>query len=152
MLIGNSQPHGQVLRSRGTAGFTFLEIMAALVILSLGIVAIYRAFLFSLGVESHLRHRLHALALLEDRLARIEKLYNDERRFSPRLRNERIVERVGQKEMVFQLVVVAQQGMPLKEIEQVNVQLAWDEQDHFYVVRRSLFFYRPRDEGKAPES
>ena len=150
MLIGNSDPQRRAIGSRGDAGFTFLEIMTALVILSLGIIAIYRAFLFSLGVESHLRHRLHAIVLLEDRLARIEKLYNDNRRFSPRLQNEHIREKIGGREVVFPLVVAAQKDAPLKEMEKVDVRLAWPEQGHFYVWQRSLFFYRPKDESSPP--
>ena len=54
-------------------GFTFIEIMVTLVILSVGIVGVYQALFQSLDHMSRLTSRLYANILLEDQLAVIER-------------------------------------------------------------------------------
>lgn len=53
------------------AGFTFLECMAAIAILSLGLVVIYRALGISLDIQNDLYYRLYARNFLETRTDRI---------------------------------------------------------------------------------
>jgi prepilin-type N-terminal cleavage/methylation domain-containing protein len=57
-----------VLTLKTPAGFTFLECMAAIAILSLGVVAIYRAFSLSLDIQNDLYYRLYARNFLETRI------------------------------------------------------------------------------------
>jgi len=54
-------------------GFTFIEIMVTLVILSVGIVGVYQALFKSLDHMSRLKSRLYANILLDDQIATIER-------------------------------------------------------------------------------
>lgn len=54
-------------------GFTFIEIMVTLVILSVGIVGVYQALFASLDHMSRLKGRLYADILLEEQIAVIER-------------------------------------------------------------------------------
>jgi len=57
-------------------GYTFIELMVAISILSIGIVAIYQALLTSLNYQSQLSCRLYALSLIEHKISEIQKVYS----------------------------------------------------------------------------
>lgn len=54
-------------------GFTFIEIMVTLIILSVGIVGVYQALFKSLDLMSRLNSRLYANILLDDQIATVER-------------------------------------------------------------------------------
>ena len=54
-------------------GYTFIEIMVTLVILSVGIVGVYQALFKSLDHMTRLNSRLYADILLDDQIATIER-------------------------------------------------------------------------------
>ena len=54
------------------SAFTLMEVMVTLVILSIGMVGIYRAFLSSLNYQEHILARLHAVNAASDEFARAE--------------------------------------------------------------------------------
>ncbi len=56
---------------RGNA-FTFLEVMVSLVILSVGITGIYRAFLTALNYQRYVLTKLYTVNVLSDEFARAE--------------------------------------------------------------------------------
>ena len=55
-------------------GFTFFEVMVTIVILSVGIVGIYRVFLISLNHQQYVIKRLSAINILSDESARVENM------------------------------------------------------------------------------
>ncbi len=64
LLIGNK-----------AKGFTFVEIMVALVVLSAGIVMIYKSFFMYVDHLSYLTCRLHASQMIESKIADITHSY-----------------------------------------------------------------------------
>ena len=62
----------EVSRIPGNLGFTFMEVMVVVVILSVSITGIYRAFLQSLRAQDSLLIRLHTINILSDEFARAE--------------------------------------------------------------------------------
>src|SRR5262245_8551690 len=61
----------------GQKGFTFLEIMITIVVLSTGIVAIYKTFLLCLDHQRYLTHRLYASNLIDRRTAQLQALFRE---------------------------------------------------------------------------
>jgi len=55
-------------------GFTFIEVLVTLVILSTGIIAIFQSFLRSLDYMSHINKRLYATVKLDDRIDVIQRM------------------------------------------------------------------------------
>src|SRR5262249_2192122 len=55
--------------------FTFIEVMVATAVLSLGIVLIYKSFFISLNVLEHLTNRLYALVLLDNKIVDMQKQF-----------------------------------------------------------------------------
>jgi len=58
-------------------GFTFVEIMIALVILSSGIVMIYKSFFLSVDYLSYLTCRLYASQMIESKIADLSRSYRE---------------------------------------------------------------------------
>ncbi len=59
-------------RVRSTRGFTLIEIMLTVAVLSAGIALIYRALLASLDFQTHLVHRLYAVHLLDQKAEQLK--------------------------------------------------------------------------------
>ncbi len=57
-------------------GFTFVEVLVTLVILSTGIIAILQSFLKSLDYIKHINNRMYAIVLLDDRTDTIQRMLN----------------------------------------------------------------------------
>ena len=58
-------------------GFTFIEVMVTLVILSSGIVMIYKSFFLCLDYLSYLTCRLYASQMIESKIADISRSYQE---------------------------------------------------------------------------
>jgi prepilin-type N-terminal cleavage/methylation domain-containing protein len=71
--IGNNWTPAQRLLSH-SSGFTFVEIMVTLVVLSIGITGIMKTYLFSLNRLSYLSNRLYASLTLDNHIAKIERM------------------------------------------------------------------------------
>lgn len=70
----NSQYSARGLHLCRETAFTFFEIMIALVILSVGMTGIYRAFLTALNYQQYILTRLHVINILSDEFARAENV------------------------------------------------------------------------------
>jgi prepilin-type N-terminal cleavage/methylation domain-containing protein len=60
-----------------TQGFTFVEIMVTLVILSAGIVMIYKSFFLCVDYLSYLTCRLYASQMIENKMADVSRSYRE---------------------------------------------------------------------------
>ena len=60
-------------KRRGERGLTFIEVMVTAVILSAGLVAVYRSFFTGVDYLNHLACRLHALNMIEGRVSTSER-------------------------------------------------------------------------------
>lgn len=64
---------------RNPQGFTFVEVMVTLVVLSVGITAIMKTYIYSLDRMNYLSNRVYATLLIDNHVAKIErilKVYN----------------------------------------------------------------------------
>ncbi len=110
----------------GNDGFTFIEIMVTLAILSLGLTVILKSFLVSLDHLEHLTNRLYASLLLDNRISSIERTLRAYKALPFDLNHQEKIA-VGAKETEFT------QKMSIKEVEdyadvfQLDLTLTWQE-------------------------
>ena len=68
-------PTGNDLHQKG---FSFLEVMVAVMVLSAGLVLIYKSFFIVLDYTNHLACRLQADILLDEKIAALNRLLQDQ--------------------------------------------------------------------------
>src|SRR3989338_1352826 len=69
-----TSPIGNDLRKNSKRGFSFLEVMVAVMVLSGGLISIYKSFFTSLDYTNHLTIRLQANILLDEKIATLNRL------------------------------------------------------------------------------
>ena len=128
-----------------SSGFTFIEVLLAVVILAGGIVLVYRAFLSSLAVQEHLANRQVALMLLEDQQTRVDLFYRANKKLPAEVNGSPLLVPVGAKVIPFQFAAVTVAGEPLPNMDRVELQVNWPERGRAQTMKRRLFFYHPPD-------
>ena len=71
-------PIGSDLRRNRKRGFSFLEVMVAMMVLSGGLVLIYKSFFIALDYTNHLTCRLQANVLLDEKICELNRLLQDQ--------------------------------------------------------------------------
>jgi len=126
-------------RVGGQKGHTFLELMVAVSILSVGIVAIYQGLLKSLEYQSQLSSRLYAMNLLDHEAALIEKKFQTEGQF-PIAENGKIVETsLDYHDIAFQFEIRAGTFANLEGLQQAEITLTWLDQGRTLSLKRSIY-------------
>ncbi len=121
-------------------GFSFIEIMTTVAVLSLGIVAIYQSFFKSLDYLNHMTYRLHALSILANKVELIQKRLE--------VTGELVLTGVspasayinGRNVDFAENVHVSQVGS-LKNIYKLDVVLSWRESGRAITMSRSCYVY-----------
>ena len=120
------------------SGFTFIEVMVALAVLSFGIVMIFKTCIVSLDRLSYLTNRIYATTLLDNRIAIIERMLRVYKILPFELNRKEIIN-VGSKKIEFS------QKMSLGEVEdfadvfKLDISLIWDEQNKEMRLSRSAY-------------
>ena len=70
MLLIGIKRHRRLFSKRG---FSFIEVMVTVVILSVGLVSIFQTFIISMDRMSHLTQRIYATHLLDNQIITIER-------------------------------------------------------------------------------
>jgi prepilin-type N-terminal cleavage/methylation domain-containing protein len=107
------------------AGFTFVEVMVTLVVLTGGIVFIYRTFFICVDYLSRLSLRLHASELIDTKIADISRLFRENRNVSFERGPMVVSEEVNRKHIEFHYRV---QLVPVSGYEgmyRLEVGLSW---------------------------
>lgn len=122
-------------------GFTFFEVMVAVVILAVGIVGIYRAFLISLKYQKYLLTRLHIVNFLSSQFARFENDVISGKQISFQKEVSQIDVPVDRRsnvslESISEDVFDRQNGPSI-----LKVKLLWDQGGKVQTFRRSSFVY-----------
>lgn len=125
---------------RSNKGFTFIEIMVTLAILSVGLVAIFRSFFVCLDYVNHLTYRLHGLTLLENRLADIEKKYRANGHFNFSPGSEIEIVSINNKDVEFSYRTAINPFEEVPGLHAVDVSILWDERNKAYEVSKTAYF------------
>lgn len=121
-------------------GFTFIEVMVTLVILSTGIVAIFQSLLVSLDQIDYLTHRLHASNEIENVLFIKEKMLRQYKELSLNLGEEKTLP-VGNKTLSVDQKITISEIESYPDIFKIQLRLGWTEGERKIELTRENFIY-----------
>lgn len=142
---GNKRRYSSGDRLRKRAGFSFIEVMVTTAVLSFGIVMIYKAFLVSLNQLTYINHRLYAMALLDNKIVSLQKLFEASKEIPFGGAQETEQGQFGQKTVDFSYAMDFKTVEDLNNIFQLDIKLLWKEGRHDVGISRSVYLtcYRP---------
>ena len=119
-------------------GFTFIEIMVTLIILSVGLVSILKSYIISLDQMSHLTNRLYATTILDNQISLIERTLRIEKKFPVSLEP---IERMnaGGKKVIFQPNIKISEIADYVEIFKLDIDISWIEGRYQRKLSRSAY-------------
>lgn len=120
-------------------GFTFVEVMMAAAILSLGIVLIYRSFFASLNYLEHVTYRLHANTLLDNKIAAVQKIYEDTHQPPPAAQSDSTSLTLNHKNIDFRFILKTDQALALENIYEVAASVEWREHGREIHLTREFY-------------
>ncbi len=121
-------------------GYTFLELMITVTILSIGIVGIYKVLLAALDYQTQLSCRLYAANLMEHEIALLENQFASSGEF-PSEENGKLIEAVLDHRNVpfqFSLVSAAVENN-IAGLLPVTVVLSWPDRGHTINTKRDIY-------------
>jgi|GEM_PF-532679 len=127
---------GTVLR--GERGITFIEVMVTAVILSAGLVAIYRSFFIGLDYLQHLSCRLYALNLIEGKIASAEQNFRSLKDFDIGPLTDTAV--INNHPVEFHFTVSVVPVGNLLSVFKLDIALSWAERNRIVTISRSTYF------------
>ena len=131
-----SKKRGHLLFSN--SGFTFVEVMVALAVLSLGIVIIFKGFITSLDRLSYLTNRLYATTLLDNRITGIERMLRLYETLPFELNRKEKVN-VGSREIEFRQRMSISEVDDFADVFELDLSLLWDSGDREMILSRSAY-------------
>ena len=133
----------------GKEGFSFVEVMVAVAVLALGIVVIYRSFFVCLDYINHVSNRLHAMVLINNRIATMQKDFELNGEAPASHRDQTETAWIHSKPVVFHSSVDVRTVDNLEGLYQLDASLWWNERGRDVRIWRSAFIvhYGIRDEG-----
>ncbi|MBF0569153.1 MAG: prepilin-type N-terminal cleavage/methylation domain-containing protein [Candidatus Omnitrophica bacterium] len=123
---------------RRRKGLTFIEVMVTVVVLSVGLVAIYRSFFIGIDYLNHLSCRLHALNLIESKIAFAEKDFQSLKDFDIGPMSETVV--INNRPVEFHYAIDLKPVGKLLSVFSLDITLSWEERGHVVSVSRSAYF------------
>ena len=125
-------------RFKDSKGFTFIEVLVTLVILSVGIMAVFRSFLLSLDYLIHLNNRLYATILIDDRIDVTQRILRNYKSL-PLGNTEDITVDIGSKEKKYIHQTKISEISGHIDIFELEMSLQWQEKDRN--IKLSRFAY-----------
>ena len=110
-----------------TGGFTFIEVMMALVVLSAGLVFIYKSFFLSVDYLSRLKTRLYANELIDEKIADITRVFHETADLSSTVGDVYVSRDIDHKHIDFTYKV---QFLPIEGYDnlfRLNVAVSWPD-------------------------
>lgn len=141
LSTGNSPHHGRTgcARPDGAGrGVTFIEVMLTVVILSVGLTALYRSFFSAVNHLDHLSTRLYALNLMENRIAAIEKDFRSLEDFDIGPLEQEVL--IDHRPVLFRYAVDFRPVGTLLSIFELDIVLSWEERGRVVSLARTAYF------------
>ena len=126
----------------GHNGFTFIEVMVTIMILSTGIVMIYKTFLISLDQQNYLLHRLYANNLLDLEITQLQHVFQEKGRSS--LKDNEMTKNavIHNKTLAFAIKTFFQDIPELEGTLQMDIGIFWLERGRTVRLTRSVYLSR----------
>jgi len=128
----------KTLQSPSRTGFTFIEIMVTLVVLSLGIVAIFQSLFISLTNISYLNSRLYANMMLDDRIAKTERMLRAYNALPLDLDPQELVD-IGVKMIQFNPKMNISQVKGFIDVYRIDISYSWEENGREIRIGRAAY-------------
>ncbi|MFH1441618.1 MAG: prepilin-type N-terminal cleavage/methylation domain-containing protein [Candidatus Omnitrophota bacterium] len=107
-------------------GFTLVELMVAVCILSLGIVLVSRSFLSAASALNSVQSRIEAVQFLEDKISLLEEKAKQEKGLSPEEKEEETV--INNRISIYNSKIMPLEVEGLEEdINEARLKLTWKE-------------------------
>ncbi len=119
-------------------GISFIEVMVTAVILSAGLVAVYRSFFIGVDYLNHLACRLCALDLIESRVAAIERDFRALNNVDVGSMDETVF--LNGRPVDFKYSIRLQPVGQLLSVFQLDIELSWVERGKRIDIARSAYF------------
>jgi type II secretion system protein I len=119
-------------------GFTLIEVMVSLVILSVGIVYILKSFVISLERTTHIRNRIYATTAVDNRINYIQRMLRAYEMLPIDLNRKEEVH-LGGKEMTFKQHMVIREVAEMPEVFDLTLTLSWQEGLRDITLSRSAY-------------
>lgn len=137
-------PIGNDLKVNPKRGFSFLEVMAAVMILSAGLVLIYKSFLIALETTNHLTCRLQADILLDEKIATLNRLLQDQNQLTlvgPQAIDQVII---ANRPVNFQYTLDFRSVENLKGLFLLDISISWVEGNRRIQILREVYLSSPK--------
>lgn len=119
-----------------SAGFTFFEVMVTVVILSVGILIIYRGFLTGIYYQRQMTYRTYAMNLIEHKIASVQYALQSGKKM-PVYEEDEIENIVlNNQNIVFHFTMNYQPLAALSGVYEVHVGLSWQELGRTFGLKR----------------
>lgn len=112
------------------SGFTFIEVMVALVVLSGGIIFIYKTFFLCVDYLSRLTVRMHANELIDAKIADVSRLFHETADITSSSGTSIVTEEINNKKINFTYQVVFDPVMSNDNAFRIKVTLSWSDMGH----------------------
>lgn len=124
--------------SRKSSGFTFVEVMVTLAVLSVGIIMIYRSFLISLDQINYLTRRVYATVTLDNLISELERTLKVSKAL-PIGFDDTLEVDLGDKKLEFNQQINIAQNEELKNLFKVECVLSWKERNRPITLSRPAY-------------
>jgi type II secretory pathway component PulJ len=131
-------PTGSTPSRRRRLGITFIEVMLTVIVLSSGLVALYRVFFSAIDQLEHLSARSCANMLIDSRIAVIERDFRSLKDFDIGELSEEVV--LNGRPFVFQYTVRLNPVGTLLSVFELDVVLSWQERGRAVSIARQAYF------------
>ena len=120
-------------------GFSFLEVMTAVMVLSGGLVLIYTVFFLVLDYTNHLACRLQANVLLDEKVSSLQRLLQDQNQLTMVQSKEVDHLVISNKQIDFQYTVEVHSVESWQGLFLLYITVSWREKDRSIQISRELY-------------
>jgi prepilin-type N-terminal cleavage/methylation domain-containing protein len=124
------------------SGFTFVEVMVALVVLCGGIVLIYKAFFLCADYLNNLTSRLYASSLLDERIGDITESFADWPAHPLDFGSKSVVLVINHKPIQYNYAINCAPLPDVKSVWRLDVSLSWTDGPRHMQMHRSDYMLR----------
>ncbi len=119
-------------------GYTFVEVLLAVVIFSLGMVGIFRTLIVSMDRMSLLTTRLYANLILENQITNVERTLRNFNTIPFELNPKEVID-TGSGQVEFDKKSVIEQLPELNDILSIDLTLSWTEKGRLIQLTKSAY-------------